>query len=164
VLLRQRSRRVDRLDQGLREVDDLYAGELAAPDLAISRARKQMLRRGVPDRCVEPQLPVSDLPRPVLELRKGQSGVPAALERGIHPHPLDLTTGVGDVAQGSHRDQASIAEADEELTAVLQIRGRNRVEILIPQAPSEMNSGLCQPEIVKPAHSAGVASLEPPYL
>ena len=107
---------------------------------------------------------ISELSRPVLEISEDQSGVAAALVRGIHPHPLDLADGVGDVAQGSHRDQASIAQADEELAAVLQIRGRDRVEILIPQARTEMDSCLCQSEVVKPAHGPGVVSLEPPYL
>src|SRR5207245_2780380 len=44
--------------------------------------------------------------------------------------------------------------------AVVQVRGLDRVEVLIPRSATQMGPGLGERQVVKPAHGAGVAGLE----
>jgi hypothetical protein len=68
------------------------------------------------------------------------------------------------VPHTSHRDQACVAQAHKELAAIVQKRGWDRVEVLIPLTATEVGSRRRQPPVVKLADGKGIAGLKPPYL
>ena len=111
---------------------------------------------------MEPQLAISELAGAVFEAGEDQPSEPAALKRWVDVDPLELRDLVGDMTKRPRRDQASVAYADEELTAVVQVGGR--VEGVLPRRATEIRPRVGARQIVERAHSLGVGGLEASHL
>lgn len=146
------------LSQRPREVHDLRADELPATDLTVPGGLIEALRRRLRDGRVEPQLAISEFASAVLEADQDQPSEPSALERRVDADLLELRDLVGHMAQSARRDQASVAYADEELTAVVQVRGR--VAGIIPRAATKIRLRPDGRQSVKLAHGVGVLGLK----
>ncbi len=140
---------VDGLPQRRLEVDDLGAGELSAADLAVTGALIQTLRCGLHDAGVEPQAAVSEACARVPRAGPGSAGRTRGAERRVYADPLPLADRVGDVAQSADRDLSSVAQTDEELAAVVQVRGRNGVKVVIPPTGGAIDSHRGERQVVQ---------------